>query len=168
MSTFAIIGIVLAVLLVVVLVYLWGFLVKLVLPERYSAVGDKVSIFLDGIYNREATITGIGQEKVVIYDTLPLPLEYRNKFYGVGYDSNGVEIWYLADKSLYWLVPYAERIRKRYRVIDCPFNFVPVEEDLPVDVVEENGKESGAAQGEEGETTPNSEQTAEEGGDDES
>lgn len=167
MSTFAIIGIVLAVLLLVVLVLLWGFLFKLILPKRYSAVGDKVSIFLDGIYNREATITGIGQEKVVIYETLPLPLEYRNKFYAVGCDSNGVEIWYMADKSLYWLVPYAERIRKRYKVIDCRFNFVPVEEQLPVDVVEES--EAAQEEGADGDKEQtDKEQAAEEGADNES
>lgn len=164
MSTFAIIAVVLAVLLAVALVFFWGFLVILALPKRLSAVGDKVSIFLDGVYNRDATITGIGQEKVVIYETLPLPLAYRGKFYAVGCDRDGVEMWYMADKRLYWLVPYAERIRKRYRIIDCAFNFVPVEEPLPVEAVEPG--EIGEM-GDDEETAAQSE-AAEEGSGDES
>ena len=154
MNVYAIIGIVLAVLFVVLLVFLWGFLVNLMLPKRYSAVGEKVSIFLDGVYNRDATITGIGQEKVVIYERLPLPVAYRGKFYAVGCDRDGIELWYMADKRLYWLVPYAERIRKRYKLIDCPFNFVPQEEQLPVEAVEateiESTEESTAQEAEEG------------------
>lgn len=148
MGTLAIIGVVLAVLLVLALVYFWGFLVNLAFPKRYSAVGDKMSIFLDGVYNRDATITGIGQEKVVIYETLPLPVAYRGRFYAVGCDRDGVEMWYLADKRLYWLVPYAERIRKRYKLIDCPFNFVPVGEELPVEAVNEaEAAQEGAEEG---------------------
>lgn len=162
MSVYAIIGIVLAVLFVVLLVILWGFLVNLMLPKRYSAVGEKVSIFLDGVYNRDATITGIGQEKVVIYERLPLPVAYRGKFYAVGCDRDGIELWYMADKRLYWLVPYAERIRKRYKLIDCPFNFVPQEEPLPVEAVEASEIES-TEESEESSTA----QEAEEGREDE-
>ena len=157
MNVFAIIGIALALLFVVLLVILWGFLVNLMLPKRYSAVGEKVSIFLNGVYNRDATITGIGQEKVVIYERLPLPVAYRGKFYAVGCDRDGIELWYMADKRLYWLVPYAERIRKRYKLIDCPFNFVPQEEPMPIEAVEateiestEESEESTAQEAEEG------------------
>ena len=163
MNVFAIIGIVLAVLFVVLLVILWGFLVNLMLPKRYSAIGEKVSIFLDGVYNRDATISGIGQEKIVIYDRLPLPIAYRGKFYAVGCDRDGIELWYMANKRLYWLVPYAERIRKRYKLIDCPFNFVPVSEELPVEPVEATDIEST----EESEDSTDA-QPAEEGTDDES
>lgn len=145
----AIISVVLAVIFVLAIAFLWGFLVTLAFPKRLSAVGDKVFIFLDGVYNREATITGIGQEKVVIYETLPLPLAYRGKFYGVGCDRDGVEMWYLADRRLYWLVPYAERIRKRYKIIDCAFNFPPVEEPLPVEVVEAAAQEGDGVEPEE-------------------
>ena len=155
MSVYAIIGIVLAVLFVVLLVILWGFLVNLMLPKRYSAVGDKMSIFLDGVYDRDATITGIGLDRVLIYDNkLPLPLAYRGRFYAVGCDRDGIELWYMADKRLYWLVPYAEKIRKRYKLIDCPFNYVPQEEPLPVEAVEateiESTEESTAQEAEEG------------------
>lgn len=141
MYVFAIGAIAIFVVLAVAFVFLFGFIVTLALPKRISAVGDNVSIFLDGIYNRDATITGIGQEKVVIYGTLPLPLAYRGKFYGVGCDRDGVEMWYLADKRLYWLVPFAEQVRKRYKIIDCAFNFQPKEEPLPVEVVEAVGND---------------------------
>lgn len=128
--------IVFGLLFIVAVVFSFGFLVNLLLPRRTSAKGDKVHIFLDGIYNRDATITGIGQEKIMIYETLPLPLTYRGKFYGVGTDRDGVEFWYMADKRLYWLVPFAERIRKRYKLIDCPFNFQPEELPIPAEFKE--------------------------------
>lgn len=147
MDFWAIITVVLGIIIVAAIVYLWGYLVNLVLPKRYSAVGDKVHIFLGGVYNREATITGISQESVTIYDTLPLPLGYRGKFYAIGYDRDGIEFWFLADKSLYWLVPFVERIRKAYKVIDCPFNFIPV--DQPLEPVGATGEsESGEGSGE--------------------
>ena len=69
----------------------------------------------------------------------------------------------MADKRLYWLVPYAERIRKRYKLIDCPFNFVPVSEELPVEPVEATDIEST----EESEDSTDA-QPAEEGTEDES
>ena len=162
MNVLAIIGIVLAVLFVVLLVILWGFLVNLMLPKRYSAIGEKVSIFLDGVYNRDATISGIGQEKIVLYDRLPLPIAYRGKFYAVGCDRDGIELWYMADKRLYWLVPYAERIRKRYKLIDCPFNFVPVEQPLEQAVAGKEGEQDEAAQEEGSKETVAEEGTADE------
>lgn len=162
MGVWVIIAIVLAILLGCALVYFWGFLVNCVLPFRPSAVGDKVHIFLGGVYNREATITSIGQESVTIYDTLPLPLGYRAKFYAVGYDRDGVEFWYMADKRLYWLVPFAEKIRKRYKLIDCPFNFVPVEQPLEQAVAGKEGEQEEAAQEEGSKETAAEEGTADE------
>ena len=103
-----------------------GTLVRRLLPERLLKVGDQVEIFTDGVFNRTATITGLTGDRLFIYGTLPLPLDYRGKFYGVGTDADGVDFWYLADRRHYCLVPFAEGVRRRYRQLSYPFNLCPV------------------------------------------
>jgi len=95
-------------------------------PSELLHVGDQVEIFLDGVYNRTATITGVTTDKIFIYDTLPLPLDYRGKFYGVGYDADGVEFWYLKDRKRNHLVPIAEFLRVRYHRLSNPYQLEPV------------------------------------------
>lgn len=115
----------LVVLLEVLMVYAGAIILRL-LPKALLQVGDKVEIFTDGAYNRTATITGLTGDRLYIYGTLPLPLDYRGRFYGVGTDIDGVEFWYLAERKHYFLVPFAERVRKRYRQLSYPFNLCPV------------------------------------------
>lgn len=132
MNTAWIIVIIALGLLVAALAVFGGHLVNRILPREPLQVGDQVEIFLDGVYNRTATITGCTGDRLYIYDTLPLPLGYRGKFYATGFDIDGVEFWYLRERKRYNLVPFAESVRKRYKLLSDPFNLCPVttEEDL--------------------------------------
>lgn len=107
------------------LVVFGGVIARRLLPVALLKVGDKVEIFTDGEYNRTATITGLTGNCLYIYDTLPLPLDYRGTFYGSGIDIDGVHFWYLANRKHYFLVPFAEWIRRAYRQLSYPFNLCP-------------------------------------------
>lgn len=111
---------------------LGGFLVNLAMPKAFLQKGDKVDIFLDGVYNRTATISGVTGDRLFIYDTLPLPLDYRGKFYAKGTDMDGVEFWYLKNRKHYYLVPFADKVADVYHTLSNPENLCPIttEEDL--------------------------------------
>ena len=88
-------------------------------PGDPIRLNDKAEIFLNGKYNRKATITDISADKVVIYGKLPLPVDYRGKFYAVGVDtSDGSKLIYLKNKKYYRYVKAAEIIRKAVSVLD--------------------------------------------------
>lgn len=94
-------------------------------PKDYLRVGDKVEVFLNGEHNRTATITAISQDKLFIYDTIPLPLNYRGPFYATGVDQNdGSKIIYIKTWKHYKLVRVAELIKKL-------FNFIGDQDNLP-------------------------------------
>lgn len=126
MSALWIIVLVLLVVALAGLVVFCGVIARRLLPKELLKVGDKVEIFTDGEYNRTATITGLTGNCLYIYDTLPLPLDYRGTFYGMGTDIDGVDFWYLANRKHYFLVPFAEWIRRAYRQLSYPFNLCPV------------------------------------------
>lgn len=73
---------------------------------------QKVNIYVDNIHNRTATVTGLFQDHLVIYDALPLPVDYRGRFYSIGYTSDGSTLLFLGRKRLYFLARMAELIRK--------------------------------------------------------
>lgn len=126
MGALGIIVIVCLVLLFAFLAVFGGVIILKLLPKELLQVGDTVEIFTDGEYNRTATITGLTGDRLYIYDTLPLPLDYRGTFYGMGTDIDGVDFWYLANRKHYFLVPFAEWIRRAYRQLSYPFNLCPV------------------------------------------
>lgn len=126
MAAFQIIAIVILAIMLAALVLFAGVIILRLLPQALLQVGDQVEIFTDGTYNRTATITGVTGDRLYIYGTLPLPLDYRGRFYGVGTDIDGVDFWYLANRKHYFLVPFAERVRKTYRQLSYPFNLCPV------------------------------------------
>ena len=124
--------------LILVFLFIYGglretlgeFLIK-ILPENHSKRGDKIEIFLNGKHNRIATISRISDGKIVIFGTLPLPLDYRGRFYGIGVDQNdGSRLVYLGNRKHYRFVRLAEIIRKAFAVMDEI-------ENLPTDEVEE-------------------------------
>ncbi len=134
MGTIWIILLIVAGLLLVVLGLFFGAIVERLLPCEPIQVGDKVEIFTDGVWNRTATISGVTSDRLFIYETLPLPLSYRGKFYAVGTDIDGVEFWYLRDKHRNVLVPFAEAVRTFYKRLSDTNNLMPVtsESDLLV------------------------------------
>lgn len=112
--------------LILVFLFIYGglretlgeFLIK-ILPENHSKRGDKIEIFLNGKHNRIATISRISDGKIVIFGTLPLPLDYRGRFYGIGVDQNdGSRLVYLGNRKHYRFVRLAEIIRKAFAVMD--------------------------------------------------
>ena len=99
-------------------------------PVDRMSVGAKIDVFLDGSYNRTATITGITQGSIIIYDKLPLPVNYRGTFYATGVDQNdGSKLVYVKTRKHYKLVRAAELVQKVFNVLDDAENLVPVTED---------------------------------------
>lgn len=97
--------------------------------------GKKVNIYQDNVYNRTATVTGLCRDRLVIYDTLPLPVHYRGKFYSVGYTSDGFTFLFLGRKRFYFLARMAELIRKIVRTPEYMDN-------IPDNATTETQKES--------------------------
>lgn len=119
-------------LLVLAFLYLGGWewigsKVMLLLPQATLQQGDKAVIFLNGRYNRTATISKVVADSVYIYDNrIKLPLDYRGRFYGWGVDTNdGSRLVFLKDRKHYRLVRLAEYIRKCFCVIEDEDNLVP-------------------------------------------
>lgn len=105
-----------------------------ILPRNHSQKGDQVDIFLNGKYNRTATISRISADKVYIYGSIGLPLDYRGRFYAVGFDVNdGSRLIYLGNRKHYRFVRVAEIIRKAFAVMDEVDNM----KMAPVDTVDE-------------------------------
>lgn len=108
-----------------------GDLVVKIFPKNRSQKGDSVDIFLNGKYNRTATISRISADKIVIYDRLPLPLDYRGRFYAIGNDVNdGSCLIYIGNRKHYRFVRLAEIIRKAFAVMDDVDNLRSSMEDL--------------------------------------
>lgn len=116
-----------AIFLILVLLFAFGGLretigdamVKL-FPKNHSQKGDIVDIFLNGKYNRTATITKISADKIYIYNNaLSLVLDYRGRFYGIGVDPNdGSRLIYVGNRKHYRFIRLAEMIRKAFAVMD--------------------------------------------------
>lgn len=112
--------------LILVFLFIYGglretlgeFLIK-ILPENHTKKGEKVEIFLNRKHNRTATITRISDDKIYIFGTLPLPLDYRGRFYGIGVDQcDGSRLVYLGNRKHYRFVRLAEIMRKAFAVMD--------------------------------------------------
>ena len=98
-------------------------------PTNLLKTGNQVDIFLNGQYNRTATISKVTADKLYIFDTVQLPICYRGTFYAIGYDDvDGSQIVYLARPKEFRYVCLAELVRKTFNVIDC-FEMLPVSID---------------------------------------
>lgn len=123
-------------------------------PVERLKKGDKVDVFLDGKYNRTATITGVTFGSMLIYDRLPLPVDYRGTFYATGVDQNdGSKLVYVKNRKHFKLVRAAELVKKIFSVPDDAENLI---QDDPVMV---EASTMGAA------ADPESESETEEDGD---
>ena len=109
--------------------YLWGCVgraIRLVFPRENAQKGDKVAIYLNGRYNRTATLSNVEADCVYIYDKVKLPLDYRGKFYGVGYDpEDGSRLVYVTKRKHYRLVRVAEIVRKVFFLSEDEVNLNP-------------------------------------------
>lgn len=103
------------------------------LPNEPLQKGQKVHIFLNGDYNRTATITKVSADAIYFYDDrLRLPLSYRGRFYGIGTDiADGSKVAYVKFRYRFRLIRFAELMRKLFKIQDDETNLNP-------DYVEEN------------------------------
>lgn len=127
-------------LIVLAVLYLGGWewigsKVVLLLPQATLQKGDKAVIFLNGRYNRTATISKVVADSVYLYDNrIKLPLDYRGRFYGYGIDTNdGSRLVFLKYRKHYRLVRLAEYIRKCFCVIGDEDNLIPDCTDISTD-----------------------------------
>lgn len=146
MKVFIILVVVLLILLLA-LAWLFGgrealgeLLVRAFPVSRFQS-GDKVFIFLNGKYNRTATVTAVSDGRLWIYGRLPLEVDYRGRFYAVGVSGDGSRLAYLADRRLYRYVRLAEAVRRIFNVMDDVDNLIPTE----APALEEVGGDEGDA-----------------------
>lgn len=144
-----------AVLSVVVVLYaLWlvggwewiGSKVAKLLPAAKLQKGDKAHIYLNGRYNRTATLSKVVADAVYIYDNkVKLPLDYRARFYGMGVDSNdGSRLVFIANRRHYRLIRVAELIRKVFNLAEGETNLNPdysEDEELLTEKAEEGAED---------------------------
>lgn len=97
------------------------------LPRAALQQGSKAHIYLNGRYNRTATITKVEGDALYFYDNkVRLPLTFRGRFYGYGIDKeDGSHVVYLAKRGHYRLIRVAELIRKVFRLIEDEENLNP-------------------------------------------
>ena len=89
---------------------------NLFLPYDPITPGKSITVYLDGKFNRVATITSIENGCIYVYDKFPLPLHYRGKFYAVGRMTDGHKVMFLGKRKLYLLMRFVEDFRKIARI----------------------------------------------------
>ncbi len=96
-------------------------------PKKDLGDSKGVHIYLDGEYNRTASISSVSGDILRIYGNVPLPINYRGRFYATGIDRNdGSKLVYVACHKHYKFVRVAELIRIVFSVCND-------EEQLPDD-----------------------------------
>lgn len=98
-----------------------------IMPTTYPANGDQIDIYINGGWNRRATVTACCQTFLVVYGAVSCPIDYRGRFYAIGTDANDNILVYV-DKTLWHLVKRAELIRKICNVPDEYGTFQPSDE----------------------------------------
>lgn len=116
------------------------------LPHETLSKGDKAHIYLNGRYNRTATLSKVVADAVYIYDNkVKLPLDYRARFYGMGVDSNdGSRLVFIANRRHYRLIRVAELIRKVFNLAEDETNLNPdysEDEELLTEKAEEGAED---------------------------
>ena len=98
---------------------------SMLFPVDYMRVGDKIDIFIDGKYNRTATISEVNQGSIVIYERLSIPVGFKGSFYATGYDQiDGNKLVYIKTRKHYKFVRAAELVRTLFNVLDDRNNLV--------------------------------------------
>ena len=148
------------ILLVLVLFWAYGGLretvgeyISEIFPKAPHKKGDKVDVFLNGAYNRTATITGVSPDKIYIYDgKLGLPVDYRGRFYAVAIDkADDSRLVYIGDRKHYRFVRTAEFVRTKFALIDDE-EMLPITDEVAMadsdnDPTEETDETEGVGDG---------------------
>lgn len=95
-------------------------------------VGDKVHIYLDGVYNRTATITSIEPYRLFIYDKLPLHIAFRGRFYAKGLTADGRHLVYVGNRNHYKYVRLAELLRIFFAISNNSYMLEPTVTGEPI------------------------------------
>jgi hypothetical protein len=107
----------------------------LVYPVVTMESGKKIFVFMDNKLNRTAIISHNMVDGVIIYEHFMLPINYRAKFYAVGYVDGGHKLIYTTKKIYIILAIYAEFARK---LIGCPDYNDPTVEQTLADAMDKN------------------------------
>lgn len=105
-----------------------GDMLNKLFPHVPMQKGDKADIFINGKYNRTATISNVVVDGVYVYEKLKLPLSYRGRFYAIGVDAvdNSTLIYILHGKHrCFRYIRLAEFIRKVFNVMDDAESLAP-------------------------------------------
>lgn len=86
------------------------------MPKGYLKQGEKMHVYINGKYDRHATITSVSDDSIRIYGTVALPIDYRASFYAVGTDSVDAKLVYVKYRRHYRFVRLCEIIRKGFCV----------------------------------------------------
>lgn len=96
-------------------------------PVTYPHKGDRIDVYINGKWNRTATVTACCYSYIVLFNAVRCPVDYRGNFYAVGEDVNGNTLVYV-DKKHRHLVKSAEFIRKLFNTPDEFATFLDVDE----------------------------------------
>ena len=104
-----------------------GFKIAKLLPHVPLKVGDKVVIYLNGRYNRTATISKVTERYVFIYNNnVMLPVDFRGSFYAIGIGAiDAGKVVFLANRKHYRFIRVAELIRNVFALVDDEDNLIP-------------------------------------------
>jgi hypothetical protein len=108
-------GVFLSLILVIgVLQFILFWILSLIVHDEINQ-GDRIYIYFDDLlvkFNRIATIDDISDDRILIYNKLPLPLDYVGKFYAVGRTPDGVKLIYVKEFIFVYMAVIAELFRK--------------------------------------------------------
>jgi len=99
-------------------------------PTTYPCKGEQVDVYINGSWNRCATVTACCHDFLVLYGAVRCPIDYRGRFYAIGVDANDNTLVYV-DKVHWHLVKRAELIRKICNVPDEYGTFPSDDETKP-------------------------------------
>ena len=57
-------------------------------PTTYPCKGEQVDVYINGSWNRCATVTACCHDFLVLYGAVRCPIDYRGRFYAIGVDSD--------------------------------------------------------------------------------
>lgn len=127
-------ALILAVLAIAVIVerLLAGKHIESLLINKPIKVNEQAHIYLDGKYNRTATINRIEAHRLFIYDKLPLHIAHRGRFYATGRTADGRSLIYVANRNHYYYVRLAELLRIIFAIADNAYMLEPTTDEDPI------------------------------------
>lgn len=121
---------------------LCGTHIESLLLNKPIKVGDKMHVYLDGVYNRTATVSKVEPHRVFIYEKLPLHIAYRGRFYATGLTADGRYLVYLSNRNHYRYVRLAELLRIIFNIANNAYMLEPdTEAPIGIDLEKEEEAE---------------------------